>query len=385
MKLHEYQSKTILARYGIRVPVGGVAETSADVRTIAQRIAGPVVIKSQVLIGGRGRRGAVRPSHSPEAAERTAADMLGSEIKGMRVRSVLVEQAVDAAKEMYLGLTVDDRVRQLVMLACAEGGVDIEDVARGRPDRIVRETIDPFLGLQAFQGRGLAWALKLDRSLWPAFAAVAHRLYEAFVDCDCVLAEINPLVLTADGHLVAVDAKIELDDYALFRQPGLAALRDAGGEDQFERQAREWGLSYVRLDGEISCIANGAGLGMASMDAIRLLGGTCASFLDLGGGAQPDRVAFALRQVLSDEGCRVVLVNIFGGVTRCDDVARGIVRAMGDIGAKIPIIVRLAGTNEAAGRRILARANVITATSLGEAAQKAVAASRSGPLQGALQ
>jgi len=377
LKLHEYQSKQIFARFGIPIPAGDVAEMPTEARRIAERIGGRVVVKSQVLVGGRGKAGGILLADNPDQTEKVATRILGMNIKGLKVRKVLVDQAVDIAQEIYLGLVIDRSAQRVVMIASAAGGMEIEEVARATPEKIVRAVIDPFLGLQIFQARGLAFGIGLDKTLWSGFVSIARSLYQAFVACDASLAEINPLALTDKGQLLAVDAKIVLDDNALFRHPDLAVLRDVDEEDVYERQAREHRLSYVRLDGDIGCMVNGAGLAMATMDLIKLYGGAPANFLDIGGGAQADRVAVALRIILSDQNVKAVLINIFGGITRCDEVARGILAAFAEVKADVPMVVRLVGTNEVEGRRILAEAKMITATSLAEAAQKAVVAASS--------
>ena len=373
MKLHEYQSKEIFARHGIPIATGEVAETPAEARQIAERIGGRLVIKAQVLVGGRGKAGGIQLADNPDQAERAAARILGMDIIGLKVRKVLVGQAVDIAQEIYLGLVIERSAQQAVMMASAAGGMEIEEVARATPEAVVRVRVDPFLGLQVFQAREVAFGIGVDSSLWPGFVSVARGLYQAFVACDASLAEINPLALTHDGQLLALDAKLVLDDNALFRHPDLAALRDMDEEDVYERQARENRLSYVKLDGDIGCMVNGAGLAMTTMDLIKRCGGAPANFLDIGGGAQADRVAAALRIILSDRNVKAVLINIFGGITRCDEVARGILAALNEVKTKVPMVARLVGTNEAEGRRLLAEAGIVTATSLTEAARKAIA------------
>jgi succinyl-CoA synthetase beta subunit len=289
---------------------------------------------------------------------------------------VLVDEAADIDTEIYLGVVIDRAKRRTVMMASAEGGVEIEEVARATPERITRVTIDPFLGLQTYQGRELAFGIGLPKSLVKDFVKIAQGLYQAFVESDASLAEINPLVVTGEGKLLAVDGKVLLDDNALFRHFELAEMRDADTESPEEQEARRHGLSYVKLDGEIGCMVNGAGLAMATMDIIKLNGGEPANFLDIGGGAQSERVAAALRIILSDPNVKAVLFNIFGGITRCDEVAKGILTALEEVESDVPMVARLVGTNEEEGRRILAEADMMTAPSLAEAAQKAVAAAR---------
>jgi succinyl-CoA synthetase beta subunit len=376
LKLHEYQSKRIFAQYGVPIPRGDVAATPEQARQIAARLGKRVVVKSQVLVGGRGKAGGIRLADHPDEAERVADQILGMNIKGLTVKKVLVDEAADIATEIYLGIVIDRAKRHPVMMASAEGGVEIEEVARVTPERIFKITIDPFLGLQPFQGRELAFGIGLPKGLVRDFAGIAQGLYNAFVGCDASLAEINPLVITGEGKLLAVDGKILLDDNGLFRHFELAEMRDADEETPEEEEARRHGLSYVKLDGEIGCMVNGAGLAMATMDITKLYGGMPANFLDIGGGAQADKVAAALRIILADPSVRAVLFNIFGGITRCDEVAKGILEALREVPTAVPMVARLVGTNEEEGRRILAEANMMTAATLAEAAEKAVAAAR---------
>lgn len=376
MKLHEYQSKRIFARYGIPIPQGDVATTPVEAGAIAARLGKPVVIKSQVLVGGRGKAGGIKLARDPGEAERTAAQILGMDIKGLTVKKVLVDEAARIQKEIYLGVVVDRASRRAVMMASAEGGVEIEEVARVSPEKIYKVSINPFLGLQPFQAREIAFGIGLDKDLVGAFSAIAQGLYQAFVSTDASLAEINPLVVTDEHKLLAVDGKIVLDDNGLFRHPDLAEMRDLDEEAPAETEARQYGLSYVKLDGNVGCMVNGAGLAMATMDVIKLFGGAPANFLDIGGGAKADKVAAALRMILSDPNVKSVLFNIFGGITRCDEVAKGILTALEEVKPKVPMVVRLVGTNEEEGRRLLANANMRATTSLVEAAQLAVAAAR---------
>jgi succinyl-CoA synthetase beta subunit len=376
LKLHEYQSKRLFARYGVPIPRGDVATTPEEARRIAARLDQRVVIKSQVLVGGRGKAGGIRLANDPDQAEEIADQILGMNIKGLTVKKVLVDEAADIATEIYLGIVIDRAQHRPVMMASAEGGVEIEEVARATPERIVRVTIDPFLGLQTYQGRELAFGIGLSKDLVRDFVKIAQGLYQAFVESDASLAEINPLVVTGEGKLLAVDGKVLLDDNALFRHFELAEMRDADSETPEEQEARRHGLSYVKLDGEIGCMVNGAGLAMATMDIIKLNGGEPANFLDIGGGAQSERVAAALRIILSDPNVKAVLFNIFGGITRCDEVAKGILAALDELDSDVPMVARLVGTNEDEGRKILAEAEMMTAPTLTEAAQKAVAAAR---------
>ncbi|MFN2184510.1 MAG: ADP-forming succinate--CoA ligase subunit beta [Anaerolineae bacterium] len=376
MKLHEYQSKRIFAEYGVPIPRGDVAATPEVARQIAARLGTRVVVKSQVLVGGRGKAGGIRLADHPDEVERVADQILGMNIKGLTVKKVLIDEAADIATEIYLGIVIDRAKRRPVMMASAEGGVEIEEVARATPERIVKVAIDPFLGLQPYQGRELAFGIGLPKELVRDFVKIAQGLYEAFLKCDASLAEINPLVVTGSGKLLAVDGKMLLDDNGLFRHFELAEMRDADEETPEEQEARRHGLSYVKLDGEIGCMVNGAGLAMATMDITKLHGGSPANFLDIGGGAQADKVAAALRIILSDPNVKAVLFNIFGGITRCDEVAKGILAALREVPTDVPMVARLVGTNEKEGREILADANMITATTLVQAAEKAVAASR---------
>jgi succinyl-CoA synthetase beta subunit len=379
LKLHEYQSKRIFAQYGVPIPRGDVATTPEQARQIAARLGKRVVIKSQVLVGGRGKAGGIRLANEPDEAEEIAGQILGMKIKDLTVKKVLVDEAANIATEIYLGIVIDRAKRRPVMMASAEGGVEIEEVARVTPERIVKIVIDPFLGLQSFQGRELAFGIGIPKDLVRDFVKITQGLYDAFVSCDASLAEINPLVITDQGRLLAVDGKMLVDDNALFRRFELAEMRDADEETTEEQEARRHGLSYVKLDGEIGCMVNGAGLAMATMDIIKLHGGEPANFLDIGGGAQAEKVAAALRIILSDRNVQAVLFNIFGGITRCDEVARGILEALAEVPTEVPMVARLVGTNEEEGRQILAQAKLMTAATLAEAAQKAVAAARGEP------
>jgi succinyl-CoA synthetase beta subunit len=372
MKLHEYQSKQLFGQYGIPIPRGRVATTAAEAKGIAEELGGRVVVKSQVLVGGRGKAGGIRLASSPEEAQEMATQVLAMEIKGLPVRKVLVDEAAEIQTEIYLGVTNDRAQRCPVMIASAEGGVDIEEVARTDPGRIIRVHVDPLLGLREYQARDLAASIELPRDHWKTFIEIGLALYKAYWESGASLAEINPLVITKDGRLLALDGKVVLDDNALFRHPRLAEMRDLDEEAPAEQEARKYGLSYVKLDGNIGCLVNGAGLAMATMDIIKLHGGAPANFLDIGGGAGADKVAAALRMVFSDPSVRAALINVFGGITRCDEVARGLLIALGQVKPKIPIVVRLVGTNEEEGRRILAQAKLETVATLDQAAQRAI-------------
>jgi succinyl-CoA synthetase beta subunit len=372
VKLHEYQSKRIFAKYGVPTPNGEVATTPTEAREIAAKLGGPVVIKSQVLVGGRGKAGGIKLAKNPNEAERLAEQILGMDIKGLKVEKVLVDPASDIKKEIYLGIVIDRALQKPVIIASAEGGVEIEEVAKTNPEAIKRLAIDPQFGLMDYHARNLAFDLGLPRDLVGQFVKILLGLYQSFINTDASLAEINPLAVTGDRQLLGVDGKIVLDDNALFRHPDLAELRDVQEETPAEKEARMAGLSYVKLDGEIGCMVNGAGLAMATMDIVKFYGGEPANFLDIGGGARADKVAAALRIILSDPKVKSVLFNIFGGITRCDEVAKGILEALSQVPTSVPMVARLVGTNEEEGHRILAEANFPSASSLGEAAQKAV-------------
>jgi succinyl-CoA synthetase beta subunit len=374
LKLQEYQAKRIFGQFGVPVPSGDVAATPAEARALAERIGGTVVVKSQVLVGGRGKAGGIKLAKSPAEAEEVAGRILGMDIKGLTVKKVLVDPAADIRQEIYLGMVLDRARRRVVVMASSEGGVDIEEVAAKTPEKIFTLAIDPFLGLREYQARDLAISIGLPKEQFAPFARICQGLYAAYMGCDANLAEINPLAVLGDGSLKALDGKMVLDDSALFRHADLAAMRDEDDETPEEREARLNGLSYVKLDGQIGCMVNGAGLAMATMDIIQFYGGMPANFLDVGGGAQAEKVAAALRIILSDPNVKAVLFNIFGGITRCDEVARGILKALKEMDRQVPMVVRLVGTNYEEGRAILAEAKMATAETLAEAAQKAVVA-----------
>lgn len=376
MKLHEYQSKQIFAKYGIPIPKGRVAATADEAKQIAKELGSRVVIKSQVLVGGRGKAGGIRLAKSPDEAAELAGQILAMEIKGLPVRKVLVDEAANIETEIYLGITNDRAARKPVMMASAAGGVEIEEVARVSPEKIIKVHIDPLLGLRDYQARDIAAGIDLPREHWRIFGQIARGLWQAYVDCDATLAEVNPLVITGDNRLLAVDGKMLIDDNALYRQQALADMRDLDVEAPSEVEARRYGLSFIKLDGDIGCMVNGAGLAMTSMDIIKLFGGEPANFLDIGGGASAEKVAAALRIILGDPNVKAVLFNIFGGITRGDEVARGILAALNEVKPKVPMVIRLVGTNADEGRRILADAHMITAETLADAAKKAVAAAR---------
>ncbi|MBA2363661.1 MAG: ADP-forming succinate--CoA ligase subunit beta [Chloroflexia bacterium] len=376
MNLHEYQARAILARHHIPVPPSRVARSPEEAEAAAREIGGEVVIKAQVHAGGRGKAGGVKLANSPVGARETAAQILGMTIKGLDVRQVLVAPAADIRREFYLGFVLDRSEQSVVMMSSAEGGIDIEEVAARTPERILRIHADPVVGFQPYQGRDAAFQLGLTGPHVRQFAQITTKLYNVFTQNDASLVEINPLAEVADGELQALDVKMTIDDSALYRHPELAALRDRSQEDPGEARAGEAGISYIKLDGEIGCMVNGAGLAMATMDTISQYGGRPANFLDIGGGAKQEQVTTALNIILSEPNVRAVLINIFGGITRCDMVARGILAALEGVERRAPMVVRLVGTNEDEGRRILEGANLAAATSLAEAAETAVRLAR---------
>lgn len=385
MKLHEYQSKFLFRDFGIPIPEGKVATTADEVQQIAAELGGVVVIKAQVHVGGRGKAGGVKVAKNPEEARAYAEQILGMDIKGLRVEKVLVDPGADIEREIYLAITNDRGAGRPLIMTSMDGGMDIEELNRERPDAITREHIDPILGLQGFQVTYIASAMGMPRALWRQFGSILRGLYQCYVESDAELAEINPLVITGGGDLLAVDGKVIIDDNALFRQPELTAERDASDELESERQAREAGITYIKLDGQIGCMVNGAGLAMTTMDMTKLYGDANgigpANFLDIGGGATPEQVATALRIILSDSNVKCVLFNIFGGITRCDEVANGILTAYYEVKPDVPMVIRLQGTNAPAGNRIISEAqipNIMSAQTLTDAAKMAVAAVKEG-------
>jgi succinyl-CoA synthetase beta subunit len=376
MKLHEYQSKTIFAKYGIPIPKGRVAATADEAKHIAEELGGRVVIKSQVLVGGRGKAGGVKVAKNSDEAAEFADQILAMTIKGLRVRKVLVDEAAAIEHEIYFAITNDRAAKKPVMIASAAGGMDIEEVAAKTPEKIIKVHIDPLLGLRDYQARDIAASIDLPRELWRDFSKIATSLWNVYHETDAELAEINPLVITKDKKLMALDGKMLIDDNSLFRHADLAEIRDIDEEVPAETDARRHGLSFIKLDGNIGCMVNGAGLAMTSMDIVKLFGGEPANFLDIGGGAKADKVAAAMRIILSDPNVKAILFNIFGGITRCDEVAKGILVAMDEVKPKVPMVVRLVGTNAEEGRKLLENANMITAETLADAAKKAVAAAK---------
>jgi len=378
MKLHEYQSKLIFAEYGVPIPKGKVAATATEAKQIAKDLGGRVVVKSQVLVGGRGKAGGIRLAKNPTEAEEIASQILEMVIKGLPVRKVLIDEAANINKEIYLGITNDRAARKPVMMASSEGGVDIEEVARKMPEKIIKTHIDPLLGLRDYQARDIATGIDLPRDHWRDFAKIAHGLWQAYQYNDATLAEINPLVITSDNKILAVDGKMVLDDNAMFRHSNLADKRDLDVEVEAEIKARKHGLSYIKLDGDIGCMVNGAGLAMTTMDVLKLFGGDPANFLDIGGGASAEKVTVAFRIILSDPNIKAILINIFGGITRGDIVAQGILTAMDEVKVDIPMVVRIVGTNAEEARELLAQAEMVTANTLADAAKQAVAAAQGG-------
>ncbi len=378
MDIHEYQAAEVLARHGVPVNSGAVATSVDEALAAAEPFAGAgaVAIKAQVHTGGRGKAGGIKLARNPEEIRAAADAILGLDIRGHVVEKVLIVPAVDIAQEFYLGVVLDRPRRRNVLMASAEGGVDIEEVARERPEKIVRALGDPFLGLHPYQAREVGFALGLPADKVNGFAAIAQKLYNAYLAEDATLAEINPLILTGSGEWLALDSKMSFDDNALFRHPATEALRDMAEENATEIEARRHGISFVKLDGNIGCIVNGAGLAMATMDAVKLHGGEPANFLDVGGGASADQVATAFGLVTSDPNVRAILINIFGGITRGDVVAQGITEALQKVDVQVPIVVRLSGTNAEEGRELLAAAGLTAVDTMDEAAAQVVQSAR---------
>lgn len=366
MKIHEYQAKKILADAGVVVPAGGYASTVSEVSQIAERHGGALVVKAQVHAGGRGKAGGIRIVNGPIEAAEAAASMIGSNLvthqtgpEGVPVRGVLLEEALEVARELYVGIAVDGAANGVVVMASESGGMDIEEVAEKTPDRLLKIVIDPVLGLQPYQGRKLAYGLKVEPQLINQTVALISTLYDVFVNLDCTLVEINPLVVTTDGRLLAADAKLAFDDDAMFRHKNLRQIYDPGQEDPLEVRAGEYGISYVKLEGNVGCIVNGAGLAMATMDVTHAAGADPANFLDVGGGADDEKVAKALEIVLSDPDVEKVLINIFGGILRCDTVARGILMvSQSHPDQMCSMVVRMLGTNADEGRKLLSESGL---------------------------
>ena len=374
MNIHEYQAAEILHRHGVPVNPGKVASTPKEAADIAAEFGTVVAVKAQVHTGGRGKAGGIKLAKSPDEAESAAGAILGMDIRGHTVNKVLVAKGASIAAEYYLGVILDRDNRQILIMASAEGGVDIEEVARNTPEKIVKLNADPCLGFHPYQARQLAFELGIAPDKVNGFAAIAQNLYKAYVAEDATLAEINPLILTGDGAWMALDSKMSFDDNALFRHADHEDLRDMAEENATELEARRSGISFVKLDGTIGCIVNGAGLAMATMDAVKLHGGEPANFLDVGGGASASQVAKAFGLVTADPNVQAILINIFGGITRGDVVAQGIREALTQVNVKAPIVVRLSGTNAEEGREILAEAGLTAVTSMDEAAAAVVRA-----------
>jgi succinyl-CoA synthetase beta subunit len=381
VKIHEYQAKAILREFGVPVPAGEVADTPAAARAVAARLGGRVVVKAQVHAGGRGKAGGIKLADSPADAEAAARQILGMRLKnlqtppdGIVVQKVLVEEASAIRQELYLGITLDRARGAPVVMASRAGGMEIEEVAAASPEKILRAWADPALGLQAFQARQLAFGLGLSGDLLKTAVGMILSLSSLFVARDCSLAEINPLVVTADGRLLALDAKLNFDDNALFRRKEIAALRDPNEEAPLDVEASRYGLNYVKLEGNIGCMVNGAGLAMATMDLVKLAGGAPANFLDVGGGASAEQIENAFRILSSDPGVKAVLINVFGGILRCDTLAEGLIAAVRKLGLKLPVVIRMQGTNVERGRKMLAESglNFTSADGMGEAADAAV-------------
>src|SRR5499426_553167 len=386
MKIHEYQAKAMLREFGVPVPNGDVAATPVEARAIAERLGGRVVVKAQVHAGGRGKAGGVKLADDPSGAEAAASQILGMMLKtpqtppeGIKVLKVLVEEASPIATELYLSMTLDRGRGTHVVMASQAGGMEIEEVAATHPEKIIREWTDPALGLQPFQARALAFGLGLAGEQFKQGVALIQNLFRAYLAKDCSLAEINPLVVTKDGRVMALDAKLNFDDNALYRHKEIVELRDIHEEDPLDVEASKYSLNYIKLDGDVACMVNGAGLAMATMDIVKLAGGSPANFLDVGGGASEEQVKNAFRILLSDKNVKAVLINIFGGIMRCDVVASGVVEAAKATGVQVPVVVRLEGTNVEQGQQTLRNSglNFIVADGMKDAADKVVAATRS--------
>lgn len=383
MKIHEFQAKEVLKKFGVAVPNGSVATAAADAKSIAEDLGGKVVVKAQIHAGGRGKGGGVKLAADAAEAEKHANDIIGMQLvthqtgpEGQKVKQVLIEEATDIDRELYLGIVLDRAQSKLVVMASTEGGMDIEAVAAETPEKILKETVDPAVGLQPFQARRLAFGLGLDGDALKEGTRMILALATAFVATDSSLFEINPLVVTGDNHLIALDAKINIDDNALYLHKDIQELRDLDEEEPLEVEASEYELNYIKLDGEVGCMVNGAGLAMATMDIIQYAGSSPANFLDVGGGTNVERVRNAFRILISDEDVKAVFINIFGGIVRCDRVAQGVVEALGDLKVSVPIVVRLQGTNAEQGATILNQSGLkfTVALELKEAAEAVVQA-----------
>jgi succinyl-CoA synthetase beta subunit len=387
MKVHEYQAKSLLAGHGVAVPRGEVTDSPEGASEIAKRLGGSTVVKAQIHAGGRGKGGGIRVARDPDQAFEHARAILGMTLvtpqtgaAGRIVRKVLVEEALDLDRELYLGVTLDRSRALPVVIASRSGGMEIEEVAAKDPSAVLREPVDPFLGLFPFQARRLAFALGLAGDSFREGVSLMQALFRAYVDTDSTLAEVNPLLVTREGRVLALDAKMTFDDNALFRHPDIREMRDLSEEDPLEVEASKFGLNYIKLDGSVGCMVNGAGLAMATMDLVKLAGGEPANFLDVGGGANEEQVKNAFRIILSDSNVRAILINIFGGIMRCDVIAKGVVAAVRELGLALPVVVRLEGTNVDEGKQILRESGlaVTPAAGLADGARKAVAAAAAG-------
>jgi succinyl-CoA synthetase beta subunit len=376
MKIHEYQARDLFRKYGIPVPDGVVCHSVEEVEKNVPNSDKLRVVKAQVHVGGRGKAGGVKLAKTKAEAVEKAGQILGMDIKGLTVEKILVADAVDIEKEFYVGLINDRNSKSVTLMASAEGGVEIEEVARVSPEKIIKLSIDPTMGLMDWQAREIALQLFSDPKEMRQAAAILVKLYRLYVDTDSSLAEINPLVITPDKQVLAIDGKMNFDDNALFRQPEILKMREATEDEKKEIEANEKGLSYIKLDGNIGCMVNGAGLAMATMDMIKLYGGEPANFLDIGGSSSPQKVVEAMNILLSDSNVNAVMINIFGGITRCDDVARGLVTALKEIDTDIPVVIRLSGTNAKEGLEIIRDFGLPTVSTMSEAAQKAIELSR---------
>ena len=385
MKVHEYQAKQILTRYGVPVPRGIVVDHPDQARTAAKELGGRVVVKAQIHAGGRGKAGGVKLAKTPDEAAELAKRIIGMTLvtpqtgpEGRVVHKVLIEEALNIAAEYYLGITLDRKIGKPVVMASSQGGMEIEEVAARDPGAIHREPIDPTLGIRPFQARQIAYALGLSGDPFKKCVEFVQKLMRAYLETDASLAEINPLLVTKEGGVLALDCKMNFDDNALFRHPDVVEMRDLNEEDPLEIEASKFGLNYIKLEGNVGCMVNGAGLAMATMDIIKLAGGEPANFLDVGGGASAEQVKNAFRIILSDRNVRAILINIFGGIMRCDRIAAGVVEASKEVGLPVPVVVRLEGTNVELGKEILAKSslNLITADSMEDAARKVVTAAK---------
>lgn len=378
MKVHEYQAKELFVEKGLAVPGGKVATTPDEAEAIARELGGMVVVKAQVHVGGRGKAGGVKLAKDAAEAREKAAAILGMDIKGLTVEKVLVTTAVDIQDEYYLGLILDRATKMPMFIASAAGGVDIEEVAEKTPEQIIKLPVDPRYGVQAHQLRRIAWSITDDPKVVKGMVKALRTLYTVFMESDASLIEINPFVVTPDGDCWSVDAKLNIDDNALFRQERIAQMRDVSSEDPAEVQAREAGLSFVKLEGNVGCLVNGAGLAMATMDLVKYYGGQPANFLDIGGSSNPQKVVDAMRIILQDDEVEAILFNIFGGITRCDDVAAGLLEATAQLDVKLPIVVRLTGTNDVKAREMLKDSKLVPAVTMDEAVQKALELAKGG-------